>query len=638
MKNGSHLASLEAVGEAWEAHEDEVQDVSFWTMARAMPAVFARVLRESWAVSRRDTLILSIGTVLAEVLTAVGLVATAGVLENLLLSGPTPDRVRAALPALLAVVGAIVLRAALRQATSWASQRLSPQLTRRVSLRLVNASTEVELVAFDDADFRDSLHRVTAEAPHAVTALLGMGTQIVASVFSIVAVGGVLTVLHPILLPLLVLAIVPVWWTSLMTVRMAYRLYDYTSGARRRMDTLYELMTERRPAAEIRSYTMRSFLIGSYERVSGYVLDKELKVETRQAAVHTIGDVLGGLGVALVYVALGGLLYTGRMELAVAGTAVIAIRTALSSMQEVSRLMTATYEKSLYYQDYVSLIAEAGIRAERSNGAAPSEADRITMRGVVFSYPSGDEPALRGVDVDIEPGQIIALVGENGSGKSTLAKLIGGLYTPQEGRIEYGGVSHDDVDVEELRERIAVVAQDFTHWPLTAGENITIGRTGRPESEEQFQWAIEASGADRVLTELPRGAETLLDPSYVGGVDLSGGQWQRIAVARGFYRDAPLLICDEPTAALDARTEHEIFETIRNHAAQRTVVLITHRLANVRYADKIYVMDRGRVADSGTQAELMSRDGIYREFYTLQADAYRDAEPDDRPEDQPDEG
>jgi ATP-binding cassette subfamily B protein len=214
---------------------------------------------------------------------------------------------------------------------------------------------------------------------------------------------------------------------------------------------------------------------------------------------------------------------------------------------------------------------------------------------------------------------VVALVGENGSGKTTLAKVLAGLYQPASGSVRWDATSIADVDGESLRERIAVIAQDHGNWPLTVRHNITMGRS---LDEELLASAAGASGADTVISGLARGYDTLLARQFKDGAELSGGQWQRIAAARGFYRVAPLLIMDEPTAALDARAEYALFSSIRTLALDRSVLIITHRLASVRHADRIYVLGSGRVIEAGTHGELMERGGQYAELYTLQASQY----------------
>jgi ATP-binding cassette subfamily B protein len=619
----AELDALESVAEPWQAHEATVAATGLWMMARRLPGALGYVLDTCWAVSRADTAVLTGCTVIAQVFTAVGLLATSGALDQLLTAGPTPARVKAAAPALILVVISLALRAALSQAASWAAQRLSPQVRRMVETELYELTTGVELSAFDDARFNDALHRVRQSAAGAVSALLGAGLALVSSLIQLIAIGGVLAVLNPVLLPLLLVALVPAWWASMRSARLAYQLYFTLSGAERRRAKLAELMTERNPAAEIRSYTMRPFLLGQFRRLTRYIQAADLRTVRSQTASQALGETLTGLGTGAVYLVLCVLLFTGGMKLAVAGTALIAVRGALAALAGVGFALNSTYEQALFLDDYREFVQEARRRLERMGGTAPpADVDHIEVRDITFTYPSGDRPALDRVSLDIRPGEVIALVGENGSGKTTLAKVIGGLYRPEQGMVSYGGVPLDEIDLFLLRDRTAVIAQNFTHWPFTARENITIGRHDHPQSEQQLAEATAASGVDAVFARLARGPDTLLDASYEGGTELSGGQWQRIAIARGLYRDAPLLICDEPTAALDARTEHAIFEAIRRHAAQRTVVLITHRLASVRYADRIYVLEHGRVAEHGTHTELMALGGIYHEFYTLQASAY----------------
>ena len=209
---------------------------------------------------------------------------------------------------------------------------------------------------------------------------------------------------------------------------------------------------------------------------------------------------------------------------------------------------------------------------------------------------SSSQPALREASIEIQRGEVVALVGENGSGKTTLAKILAGLYRPDSGTVRWDQTAIADVDPEPLREQIAVIAQDHANWPLTVRHNITMGRAADPAELDR---AAAASGADIVIGKLPRGYDTLLDRHFKDGAELSGGQWQRIAAARGFYRSAPLLIMDEPTAALDARAEYALFSSIRGHAAGRSIVLITHRLASVKHADRIYVLRDGQVIEQG---------------------------------------
>ena len=247
----------------------------------------------------------------------------------------------------------------------------------------------------------------------------------------------------------------------------------------------------------------------------------------------------------------------------------------------------------------------------------------IEAEGVTFSYPGSARVALRGVSLRIEPGEVVALVGANGSGKTTLAKLLAGLYLPSEGRVCWDGRDTRDVDRRELLAHTAVVFRDFIQYALSAGDNIALGRHERADDTAAIVQAAERAGADKDIAGLPEGYETLLGPAFVDGTDLSTGQWQRVALARTFFRDAPLVILDEPTAALDAKAEHELFARIGELFADRSVLLISHRFSTVRSADRIYVLDKGCLVESGTHEQLIAARRTYAELFSLQASPYQ---------------
>ncbi|MER7129741.1 ABC transporter ATP-binding protein [Streptosporangium saharense] len=622
--SGSGGTSTPVLGEIslsdWYGHTDAMADVGFLSLSRRLPALVTQAVRLGWAASPRDV-VATIGlSVLGGVFTAFGLLATTGVLSALLEAGPTPERVVAALPSLVLVGVAGTLRALVQAGAGWAQSRLDPQVSRIAEERLYGLTGQVSLAAFDDPDFHDSLQRASSRGVTTAGSIVSTAINVLTAAIGIASAAGVLGVLHPVLLPLLVLAVLPDAWAAVRTARMRYTtMYAFIPVARRKW-IISELLAERAAAAEVRSFTMRDFLLRMYDAVATAEQDVRLGLARRQTFARVVGEALGGLGAALVYVTLGLLLAAGSVPLAVAGTAVLAIR---SGQTYLSNLMFATnrlYEEGLYFTDFLDFCAEAERRVGPARpDTAPATFERIAAEDVVFTYPGSETPALRGVSVHLDRGEVVALVGENGSGKTTLAKLLAGLYEPGSGRVLWDETDLAGVDPDGLRRNIAVIAQDHTRWPLTARDNIGMG-TDR--GEEALTSAAEVAGADQVVAELRHGYDTLLDRRFTDGQELSGGQWQRIAIARGFHRDAPLLICDEPTAALDARAEHALFERVRQHADGRTVLLITHRLASVRYADRIYVLDHGKVVEQGTHGHLMALGGIYADLYGLQAEAY----------------
>jgi ATP-binding cassette subfamily B protein/ATP-binding cassette subfamily C protein len=542
------------------------------------------------------------------------------VLSALFAAGPTPNRVREALPSLILVALAAAARSGISLAAGWAQSRLDPRVNLAVELRLFDLASQVELAAFDDPDFHDHLQRARERALYSASQVVDNVIGWLTAFTSMTAAAVVVGVLNPLLLAVLLLAQLPASWAAIRSARIRYVTRFALIDANRRRYILTNLMAERRTAAELRSFTMRPFLMDRVRRLAAYARDAQLTAARRQTGIRLAASVMGGAATGGVYASLGGLLVAGALPLSAAGTAVLAIRSAASSLQQLMYAVNQCYEEGLYFSDYLAFCEDAMTRVRPPAGTGPPcQPERIAATGVSFAYPGAAAQALRDVSVTISRGEVVALVGENGSGKTTLAKILAGLYQPSSGSVTWDGVSLADVDGDLLRERIAVIAQDHANWPLTVLDNITMGRD---LDEALLESAAASSGADSVIAGLANGYDTLLARQFKDGAELSGGQWQRIAAARGFYRSAPLLIMDEPTAALDARAEYSLFASLRDLAKGRTVLIITHRLASVRHADRIYVLSHGQVSESGDHAHLMKLGGQYASLYTLQASQY----------------
>jgi len=612
--------TAELTANYWRVYDERLTTVRFKDVARRFPALIGQAVHLGWSASRLDTAATIALNLASGVLGGFALFATTGVLQALFAGGPTPHRVRAALPSLILVAAATAGRSAVSTAAGWAQSRLEPQVDQVVEVRLYDLTSQVELAAFDDSDFHDRLQRARDRGMWSASALVNDVINFLTAFAGLASAAVVVGVLQPILLAVLLLAQLPGAWSAVRSARISYLTRFALIDSFRRKYILANLIAERRTAAELRSFTMRAFLIGRVARLAAYARSAELRAARQQTTTKVIGSALGGLATAGVYAVLGVLLATGILALSVAGTAVLALRSAASSLQQLMYNVNQCYEDGLYFSDYMAFCEDAGSRIPRPGAAdAPPGFERISAAAVTFTYPGADKPALRDVSVEIARGEVIALVGENGSGKTTLAKILAGLYRPQTGSVRWDGVDIAEVDGEPLRERIAVIAQDHGNWPLSVRDNITMGRA---LDDALLASAASASGADTVIAELDQGYDTLLARQFKNGAELSGGQWQRIAAARGFYRTAPLLIMDEPTAALDARAEYALFSSLRTLARDRTVLVITHRLASVRHADRIYVLAHGKVIETGTHAELTVLAGQYAELYTLQASQY----------------
>ncbi|MET9246582.1 ABC transporter ATP-binding protein, partial [Nonomuraea sp. NPDC003709] len=389
----------------WNVHNDKMAEVGFLTIARRLPSLVAQAMRMAWGASPRDTLATITLNLLGGVFTAFGLLATTGVLSALFSEGPTPDRVLAALPSLALVGGAAVLRTTVQAGAGWAESRLTPQITRLTEERLFGLTSRVELVAYDDPEFHDALERARARGAGVADWVVSSAIDVVTAAVGIAAAAGVLGLLHPVLLPLLLLAVLPDAWAAVRSARMRYATMYGLIPARRRKWIIAELLAEREAAAEVRSFTMRGFLLRMYDAVARAEQDVLLQLARRQTFARLVGEALGGLGTALVYVALGVLLAVAAIPLAVAGTAVLAIRSGQSSLSSFLYATNSLYEQGLYFTDFLEFCEDAERRLTgRRPAAAPIGFDRITATDITFTYPGAEAPALREVSIEIKRG------------------------------------------------------------------------------------------------------------------------------------------------------------------------------------------------------------------------------------------
>jgi ATP-binding cassette subfamily B protein len=612
--------TAELTASYWRLYDQRMATVGFRDVARRFPGLVGQAIRLGWSASPFDTAATIGLNLVSGIAGGYALYATTGVLEALFAAGPTPHRVRAALPSLIVVAAATAARSGIAAAAGWAQARLEPMVDQLVEVRLYDLTSQVELAAFDDPDFHDHMERAQTRGVQSASMVVNDVINFVTAFAGLGSAAVVLGVLHPILVAVVLLAQLPGAWAAVRSARIRYVTRFALVDSYRRKYILTSLIARRQTAAELRSFTLRGFLLGRVARLAAYAREAELTAARQRTVTQVLASAMSGIATVGVYGTLGALLAYGALPLSVAGTAVLALRSAAGSIQQLLYAVNQSYEDGLYFSDYLAFCADAAERIPATGTVpAPAGFSRITADGLTFSYPGAVTAALRDVSIEINCGEVIALVGENGSGKTTLAKILAGLYRPSAGSVRWDEVSIADVDGEPLREKIAVIAQDHGNWPLSVRDNITMGRL---LDDTLLTAAVTASGADTVISELAKGYDTLLAREFKDGAELSGGQWQRIAAARGIYRTAPLLIMDEPTAALDARAEYALFSSLRLLARDRTVLIITHRLASVRHADRIYVLSHGSVIETGSHAELLDLGGQYAELYTLQASQY----------------
>lgn len=598
-----------------------------WTMMRELPRSTRPMMATAYRAAPRAAVTVLVLQLLSGLAAALGLLTTTTVLDRVLAAGPSRDRVLAAVPALIAVAAFYGARGALDAGVALAHAQVGPAVRRLSTTRLIEAAVGVELAAFDDDVFYDHLHRARDKGVVHLDRSVDSLVDVLGAALALLAAISTLAILHPVLVVALALGIAPEAWSVLHAARLGYEARLRMTTLSRRRWMLGDLLTSREAATELRSYQAEPFVLTEYRQVAGTLAAEEARVEAAQARARAFGRALAGVGIAGAYVALGFLLWAGWIPLAVAGGSAIAIRMGTGSLGRLVIAVNQLFEEGLYVGDYERFLRAARQRTPSGNGAeVTADPQHIELDQVSFSYPASGNgaEAIRDVSLCIDAGRTIALVGENGSGKSTLAKLIAGLYTPTAGQIRWDGRPLTELDRSGVADRIVMVSQSPVRWPHTVRVNVRLGRHDRDDPDDvMLRQAAEQSRADEVVAALPAGWQTLLSREFRGGHELSGGQWQRMAIARGLFRDAPVLICDEPTAPLDARAERAVYDALRRLADGRTILLITHRLASVQHADLICVLHGGSIVERGTHTELLARGGHYAELYALQEELLR---------------
>jgi ATP-binding cassette subfamily B protein len=535
-------------------------------------------------------------------------------------SAPVPARIWWLVAAEFVIAGA---GATLGRAVWYLESRLADEFSREVSLRIMRHAGTLDLATFEDPVFYDMLERARAQSSDRVALLNAMGSLVQQTLMLISFSAGVI-VFYPPLFLLLVTCLIPAFLGETHFAFLGYSLAHSLTPVRRELDYLRVLGTSRESAKEIKLFDLGRYLHDRFAALNGELIARNQRLLLRRFSLGSVLTLIGSLGYYASYAYLVSRALQGRMTVGDLTFMAGALAGTSSQVQSVFSTFAGIADDALFLTDLHRFLAVTPrIRPADPGLPVPRPIrDGFEFRKVSFHYPGTDRPILDRLDLRIAPGERLALVGENGQGKTTLVKLLTHLYEPTSGQILLDGVDLREYSAEVLQREIGVIFQDFVRYDMTARQNIGLGRIDRLDDEACVFEAAWRSRATDIVARLPTGFDQMLGRRFEGGVDLSGGEWQKFALARAYMRDAQILILDEPTAALDAASEYELFQRFATLTEGRMAILISHRFSTVRMCDRIVVLEGGAIREQGSHRELLARGGCYARLFQMQASQY----------------
>jgi ATP-binding cassette subfamily B protein len=519
----------------------------------------------------------------------------------------------------IAIFGSLFTRA-----TDYLDALLADKYTRHVSIEVMKHASELDLTAYEDPVFYDRLERARVQATDRLGMIQSIG-RLFQQFVTAASLSFSILLFSPWLLLLLIAVILPAFLGESHFAFLGYALNFRLTPVRRELDYLRVLGGSREAAKELKLFGLKNFLIERFTRLSNHVYDENVSLARRRLVAGSFLSTIGTAGYYSAYVWVIWRTVTGSLSIGAFYFLTGAIVQASSNIQQIFSTLSSIADQALFLTDLLAFFEmQPTIRTKPNALPAPRPIVRgFEFRNVSFQYPGNSRLVLNGLNFHLHAGERVALIGENGEGKTTLVKLMTRLYDPVEGQVLLDGVDLREYDLEDLYREIGVIFQDFMRYEMTARDNIAVGQIDAINNLDLLKNAAGKSMASEVIGRLPHDYEQMLGRRFENGVDLSGGEWQKVALARAYLRNAQVLILDEPTAALDARSEYEVFQRFAELTTGKSALFISHRFSTVRMADRIVVLENGRIAEDGSHAELFSLGGRYAEMFEMQAASYR---------------
>jgi ATP-binding cassette subfamily B protein len=520
--------------------------------------------------------------------------------------------------------GIAVTAGVLNRVIDYLDALLAGQYTHYVSVRVMEHAAGLDLMAYEDPLFYDRLERARVQATDRLYMIQAIG-RLIQQLITTITLSISIMVFSPWLLLLLIVGVIPAFVGETHFAFLGYAKNFRQTPIRRQLDYLRILGGSKEAAKELKLFGLRDFLTARFKELSTQVYEEDVALARRKVTMGTVLSAIGTAGYYTAYVFAVWKTVTGVFSFGTLTLLANAIREASSNLQQTFSTLSTIADQALFLTDLIAFFEMRPTIESKPNALPAPRPIRsgFEFKNVSFRYPGSSRLVLSKLNFHLRPGERVALIGENGEGKTTIVKLLTRLYDPVEGQVLLDGVDLREYSLEDLYREIGVIFQDYMRYEMTARENIAVGRIEQIDNLQLVRQSAEKSMADDVVAKLPSGYEQMLGRRFDGGVDLSGGEWQKIALARAYLRDAQVLILDEPTSALDARSEYEVFQRFAELTAGKMALFISHRFSTVRMADRIVVLENGRIAEEGDHDALTHLGGRYAEMFELQASSYR---------------